>query len=51
MEIFIMDINDNIIKSCIGKDYLKYSPYLLTAFFFIFTNNYFHLEYSILLKI
>ncbi|OFY38783.1 MAG: ATP synthase F0 subunit A [Bacteroidetes bacterium GWF2_40_14] len=39
MEIFIMDINDNIIKSCIGKDYLKYSPYLLTAFFFIFTNN------------
>ncbi|MEN6618343.1 MAG: F0F1 ATP synthase subunit A [Rikenellaceae bacterium] len=39
MEIFIMDINDNVIKACIGKDYSRYSPYLLTAFFFIFINN------------
>jgi F-type H+-transporting ATPase subunit a len=39
MELFIMDINDSVIKASIGKDYHKYSPYLLTAFFFIFTNN------------
>ncbi len=39
IEMFIMDINDNIIKTCIGKGYEKYSPYLLTAFFFIFINN------------
>ncbi|MFA5850565.1 MAG: F0F1 ATP synthase subunit A [Bacteroidales bacterium] len=39
MEIFIMDINDNVIKASIGKDYIKYAPYLLTAFFFIFLNN------------
>ena len=39
MEMFIMMIEEDVIKSCIGKDYKKYSPYLLTAFFFIFTNN------------
>lgn len=39
MEMFIMDINDNIVKACIGKGYEKYSPYLLTAFFFIFLTN------------
>jgi F-type H+-transporting ATPase subunit a len=39
MEMFIMDINDNLIKPCIGPDYRKYAPYLLTAFFFILTNN------------
>lgn len=39
MEMFIMDINDNVIKACVGKGYEKYSPYLLTAFFFIFINN------------
>ena len=39
MELFIMDINDNLIKPCIGKDYKKYAPYLLTVFFFIFLNN------------
>ena len=32
-------VEDDIIKDCIGKDYKKYSPYLLTAFFFIFINN------------
>ena len=40
MEIFIMDINDNIIKSAIGKGYEKYAPYLLTVFFFILINNF-----------
>ena len=40
MEMFIMSINDDVIKSSIGeKHYRKYSPYLLTVFFFIFTSN------------
>ncbi|MCK9304405.1 MAG: F0F1 ATP synthase subunit A [Bacteroidales bacterium] len=39
MEMFIMDITDSMIKPCVGKDYLRYTPYLLTAFFFIFINN------------
>jgi F-type H+-transporting ATPase subunit a len=39
MEMFIMNINDDVIKPGIGKDYKKYAPYLLTVFFFIFINN------------
>ena len=39
MELFIMNINDDLIKPSIGKDYEKFAPYLLTAFFFIFINN------------
>jgi F-type H+-transporting ATPase subunit a len=39
MEMFIMNINDDVIKPCIGKDYRRFSPYLLTVFFFIFLNN------------
>jgi len=39
MEIFIMSINDDLIKPCVGKDYKKFAPYLLTVFFFIFFNN------------
>ena len=39
MEMFIMMIEEDVIKTCVGKDYKKYSPYLLTAFFFIFINN------------
>lgn len=39
MELFIMNVNDDIIKPCIGKNYKKFTPYLLTAFFFIFLNN------------
>lgn len=39
MEMFIMSVEDDIIKPCVGKDYRKFSPYLLTAFFFIFINN------------
>ena len=39
MELFIMDINDNLIKPCIGPNYRRYAAYLLTAFFFIFINN------------
>lgn len=39
MEMFIMNINDDVIKPCVGKNYQKFAPYLLTAFFFIFVNN------------
>lgn len=39
MEMFIMSVQDDIIKPCVGKNYQKFSPYLLTAFFFIFINN------------
>ncbi|MFA6652358.1 MAG: F0F1 ATP synthase subunit A [Bacteroidales bacterium] len=39
MEWFIMSIHDGMIKKCVGKDYKRYAPYLLTAFFFIFLNN------------
>ena len=39
MEMIITMVEDDIIKDSIGKDYKRYSPYLLTAFFFIFINN------------
>ncbi len=39
MEMFIMMIVDDVIKPCIGHTYQKFTPYLLTAFFFIFLNN------------
>jgi F-type H+-transporting ATPase subunit a len=39
MEMFIMNINDDVIKPGIGKDYKRYAPYLLTVFFFVFINN------------
>ena len=39
MEMLIMMVEDDVIKECIGADYRRYSPYLLTAFFFIFVNN------------
>lgn len=39
VEMFVMMINDDVIKPAIGKDYKKYSPYLLTLFFFILINN------------
>jgi F-type H+-transporting ATPase subunit a len=38
-EMFIMNIEDEVIRKSVGKDYKKYSTYLLTAFFFIFFNN------------
>lgn len=39
VEMFVMDIEDNVIRKNIGPDYKRYSPYLLTAFFFILINN------------
>jgi F-type H+-transporting ATPase subunit a len=40
MEAFIMLINDDVIKSSMPANYRKFSPYLLTAFFFIFVSNF-----------
>ena len=40
MEMMVMMVNDDIIRPSVGeKHYRKYSPYLLTAFFFIFVCN------------
>ncbi len=39
MEMLISMVTDDIIKEGVGKDYERYAPYLLTAFFFIFLNN------------
>ena len=39
MEAVIMYVEEDIIHICIGKDYARYSPYLLTAFFFILISN------------
>lgn len=40
VEMLVMMINDDVIKSNIGeKHYRKYAPYLLTTFFFILTTN------------
>ena len=39
MEMLVTMVEDDIIKECVGPDYKRYSPYLLTAFFFIFVNN------------
>lgn len=40
IEMFVMMINDDVIKNSIGEKHYKfYSPYLLTAFFFIFISN------------
>jgi len=39
MEMTIMGIVDDIIKPCVGKNYKRYTPYLLTVFFFIIVNN------------
>jgi len=39
VEMMVMMVEEDIIKDCVGKDYKRYSPYLLTAFFFIFINN------------
>jgi len=39
MEMLIMSIVNDVVKPCIGKNYKRYAPYLLTVFFFIFFNN------------
>jgi F-type H+-transporting ATPase subunit a len=39
IELVIMNVVDDVIKPCIGKNYRRYTPYLLTVFFFIILNN------------
>jgi len=39
MEPLILFIRDDVAKNSIGKDYMRFMPYLLTIFFFIFINN------------
>jgi len=39
LEMVITMIVDEVAKPCIGKNYRRYVPYLLTVFFFILTNN------------
>ena len=39
MEMLITMVVDDVIKPNVGKNYKRYTPYLLTAFFFIFQNN------------
>ena len=39
IEFVIEFVMDEVIKPCVGKNYLKFAPFLLTAFFFILINN------------
>ncbi len=39
VEMLMNDVQEELIKPCIGEDYKRYTSYLLTAFFFIFINN------------
>lgn len=39
MEPLIIFVNDDIVKPNIGEKYQRYSPYILTVFFFILINN------------
>ena len=39
IEMLVSYVEDNIVKQGVGPGYEKYSPYLLTCFFFIFTCN------------
>ncbi|RLD89617.1 MAG: ATP synthase F0 subunit A [Bacteroidetes bacterium] len=41
LEPLILFVRDDIAKASIGHNYEKYTPYLLTIFFFIFFNNLF----------
>ena len=33
VEMFVMMVHDDLIKSCVGRDYKRFAPYLLTVFF------------------
>ena len=39
LSMVVMMVHDDLIKSCVGRDYKRFAPYLLTVFFFIFVNN------------
>jgi F-type H+-transporting ATPase subunit a len=40
LEPLILTLDQDITKACIGKNYQKFSPYILTVFFFILVNNF-----------
>lgn len=39
IEATVMTIYEDVIQGCVGPDYKRYTPYLLTAFFFVLVNN------------
>lgn len=39
IESVVQMIHEEVIMACVGEDYKRYAPYLLTAFFFILINN------------
>ncbi len=39
LEMLTLSILNDVIKPCVGVEYRRFAPYLLTAFFFIFFNN------------
>lgn len=39
LEMVTLAILDGLVKPCVGKDYARFAPYLLTVFWFIFINN------------
>lgn len=39
IEFVIEFVMEEVIKPCVGKNYMKFAPFLLTAFFFILINN------------
>lgn len=39
IESLVLIVYNDVIKGCIGPDYRRYAPYLLTVFFFILVNN------------
>lgn len=39
VEMVVTMVEDQLIRECVGSQYRKFSPYLLTAFFFILINN------------
>ena len=39
IEVVVVFVQEGLIKPCVGPEYKRFSPYLLTAFFFILINN------------
>ena len=39
LEPLVITIYEDVAKACIGKNYKKFAPFILTAFFFIFLTN------------
>ncbi|GHV01501.1 ATP synthase subunit a [Bacteroidia bacterium] len=40
VEMLVEYIEDEVIEPCVGPEYRRYAPYLLTVFFFILVNNF-----------